>query len=278
MQPHLTDEQWAEFHVQGYLRLGALLDADQLTAMQQRIDDIMLGKADVPYDQMLMQLDSSTGEYAKAGEQSLGHKGATLNYRKIEQLERDPLFLDYLQHPVFKECCDRLYGRHVPVGVFRSMFMNKPAGFGTKLPWHQDRWTHFDRDPIATVWTALDPATKKNGCVQILPGSHRFGIINTQHGSGFLTEDQAAQAQRDGTVEYCELEAGECVLLHNWLLHASDKNHSDQSRRAFSVCYMDARTRTVDAAESTRPSGIMPVVFGEGALTSASIMDKVAHA
>ena len=41
---------------------------------------------------------------------------------------------------------------------------------------------------------------------------------------------------------YCEMEQGEAILLHNWLLHSSDKNASPQSRRAFSVCYMDART------------------------------------
>lgn len=266
MQPHLSDEQWAQFNVQGYLRLGSLLSTDELTALQRRIDDIMLGKADVPYNEMMMQLDSTSGEYGDAGEQTTGHKGVTLNYRKIEQLERDSFFLNYLRHPVFKECCDRLYGQHVPVGVFRSMFMNKPAGLGTKLPWHQDRWTHFDRDPLITVWTALDPATKENGCVQILPGTHRFGVINTEHSSGFLTSEQAEQACAEVDVEFCELLPGECVLLHNWLLHSSDKNHSDQSRRAFSVCYADARTNILQGDDAGRPSGAIPVVFGKGAL------------
>src|SRR5690606_30707601 len=246
-QRYLTGEQWAQFHVQGYLRLGSVLSDAELAALQQRIDDIMLGKADVDYDRMLMQLDSETGNYDDAGEQTRGFKGATLKYRKIEQLEFDPLFLRYLQHPLFKEVCDRLYGQHVPVAVFRSMFMNKPAGFGTRLPWHQDRWTMFDRDPLATLWTALDPATIENGCVQVIPGSHQFGIINTQHASGFLAPEHVAEHCPDSEVVHLELKPGECVLLHNWLLHSSDKNHSDQSRRAFSVCYMDART------QSTKP-------------------------
>jgi ectoine hydroxylase-related dioxygenase (phytanoyl-CoA dioxygenase family) len=117
-----------------------------------------------------------------------------------------------------------------------------------------------------TIWTALDPATKENGCVQILPGTHRFGIINTQHDSGFLTEQQAEQALHEGEVVFCELEPGECMLLHNWLLHSSDKNHSQQSRRAFSVCYADARTKDIGSEKSSEPSGVMPVVFGKGAL------------
>lgn len=45
----------------------------------------------------MMQLDSATGSYADAQPQTLGHKGATLAYRKIQNLEDDPVFLRYLQ-------------------------------------------------------------------------------------------------------------------------------------------------------------------------------------
>ena len=259
MKTYLAAQQWAQYTLDGYLRLGKLLADDELAALQRRIDQIMLGEADVDYDRMLMQLDSNTGEYHDIGEQTIGHKGSTLNYRKIEQLEYDPVFLRYLQRPIFQEICARTYGGHVPVAVFRSMFMNKPAGKGTKLPWHQDRWSSLDRDPLITLWTALDPATKQNGCVRVIPGSHRFGVINPQHGSGFLTDELAAEHCPEDQAVQLELEPGEVVLLHNWLMHSSDKNHSDQSRRAFSVCYMDART--VDESGRT-----YPVVFGEEAL------------
>lgn len=259
MQTQLTDDQWLDYTRDGYLRLGRLLDDGELAALQQRINDIMLGTADADYNQMLMQLDSDTGEYGDAKAMTQGHKGARLDYRKIEQLENDRLFLRYLQRPIFNEICARTYGGHVPVAVFRSMFMNKPAGKGTKLPWHQDRWNSLDRDPLVTVWTALDPATIENGCVQIIPGTHRFGVVNPGHGSGFLTGELAAANCPEDQRVFLELEPGESVLLHNWMMHASDRNHSQQSRRAFSVCYMDART--VDRGGRT-----YPVVFGEGAL------------
>ncbi len=269
MTPILTDDQWLTYTRDGYLRLGRLLDDVQLQQLQQRIDDIMMGKADVDYDRMLMQLDSETGEYGDAGAQTRGHKGATLNYRKIEQLEYDPVFLRYIQQPLFNEICARTYGCHVPVAVFRSMFMNKPAHKGTKLPWHQDRWNSLDRDPLITVWTALDPATIENGCVEVIPGSHKFGVLNPSHGSGFLTDDLAKDHCSDDNRVYLELQPGEVVLLHNWLLHGSDKNHSAQSRRALSVCYMDART--VDRGGHT-----YPVVFGEGALSPDSLQQVAA--
>jgi ectoine hydroxylase-related dioxygenase (phytanoyl-CoA dioxygenase family) len=122
------------------------------------------------------------------------------------------------------------------------MFMNKPANRGTFLPWHQDRWTALDRDPQITVWTALDPATRENGCVLVIPGSHRHGLINPTDPSGFLSEAQAAAICSPDSIVPIELEPGEVVLLHNYLLHASEVNRSAQSRRAFSVCYMEAAT------------------------------------
>jgi hypothetical protein len=213
-----------------------------LRKLQDRIDLIMLGKADVDYDKLLMQLDSATGAYEDAGEQSLGFKGATLEYRKIQELERDPVFLEYLIDPVFRDICARTYGEKTPVALFRAMFMNKPANRGTFLPWHQDRWTALDRDPQITLWTAMDPATQMNGCVQVVPGSHRHGLINPTHASGFLSKAQAAAICTPDRIVHLELEPGEVVLLHNYLLHASDINRSAQSRRAFSVCYMEAAT------------------------------------
>jgi hypothetical protein len=261
---NITNEQWQQYERDGFLSLGKVLNDNDLQALQQRINDIMLGTADVDYNRFLMQLDSNSGNYEDAGEQSGGHKGATLDYRKIQDLEFDALFLDYMQRPIFKEVCDYIYGPDVPIAAFRSMFMNKPARKGTLLPWHQDRWNYLDRDPQITVWTALDPATKANGCVQIIPGSHKFGLLNPEHTSGFLSEDNIQKYAPEDQIQYVELQPGEAMLLHNWLLHRSDTNATDISRRAYSVCYMDARTQTTSGETYT-------TIFGEGALTPADL-------
>jgi phytanoyl-CoA hydroxylase len=257
----ITDIQWQEFEELGYLKIGRI-EENQLRKLQTRIDEIMLGKARIDYTKLLMQLDSTTGAYEDAGEQTLGFKGATLDYRKIQELEHDSVFLEYLLDPVFRDICDRTYGDKTPVALFRAMFMNKPANRGTFLPWHQDRWTDLDRDPKITVWSAIDPATKKNGCVQVIPGSHQHGLINPTHPSGFLSKAQAAAICTPNRIVYLELEAGEVALLHNYLLHASDVNRSPQSRRAFSVCYMEAATL------KNGVPGKFPAVFGEGELAA----------
>ncbi len=259
MAMSITPEQWERYERDGYLNLGKLLNDEDLSALQQRMDDIMLGEAPVDYSRLMMQLDSDTGQYSDMKEMSRGHKGATLNYRKIQDLEFDPLFLTYMQRPIFAEICSRVYGDAIPIHCFRAMFMNKPAHKGTLLPWHQDRWKHLDRDPLVTAWTALDPATVANGCVQVIPGSHTR-LVNPDHPSGFLTDEQAQQHCPDEKAVYLELAAGEVLLLHNWLLHRSDVNRTDIARRGFSVCYMDGRTHATNGETYT-------TVFGEGALT-----------
>src|SRR5581483_3456951 len=130
----ITPQQWKFYEDNGYVKLGKLLSDDELAALCTRIDDIMLGKADLDYNRLMMQLDSDSGKYEDAGEQSKGHKGATLGYRKIQDLEFDPLFLAYMQRPIFRDISRRHYGADAPIAAFRPMFMNKPINKGTFLP------------------------------------------------------------------------------------------------------------------------------------------------
>jgi phytanoyl-CoA hydroxylase len=252
---------WDRFDGEGYLRLGQLVGDDALRQLQDRIDSIMLGQADVDYDRLMMQLDPAGGGSGDLTEQTLGFKGPSLAYRKIEGLEIDEIFRSWVQHLVMAAICHRIYGAGVPVATFRSMFMNKPAGAGTPLVWHQDRWAWLDRDPLVTVYTALDGADEHNGCVRVIAGSHHT-IVNPWDDSAFLEEKHYAQHCPPEREVALKLEPGEVVLLHNWLIHRSGVNRSPTPRRAFSACYMDART--VDFLGRT-----YPVIFdGDGRATN----------
>ncbi|MBV7334044.1 phytanoyl-CoA dioxygenase family protein [Chloroflexi bacterium TSY] len=253
----LTDEQWQQYETQGYLRLGKVLSDEELATLQQRMDDIMLGRAPLDYDRMLMQLDREPGT-GKMGPQTKGHKGATLSYRKIQDLEFDPLFLAYMRKPLFRHICDRVYGENTDIACFRAMFMNKPAKEGSHLRWHQDRWNYLDRDPLITIWTALDPATIENGCVQIAAGTHHR-LYNPSSRSGHLEDEQAEELLKEAEVVHLELAAGEGVLLHNHLPHSSEVNTTEIPRRAFSACYMDAATQTTSGETYS-------ILFGDDAL------------
>lgn len=254
MNRTLTEEQWSQFDRDGYLLLGRVVDDEQLAALQQRVDDIMLGR--VTYASVQSQLDTG-GRYEDLPDPITGLHQPTLAYRKLQGLESDPLILDLIRHDLFREASARLYGRHASISIFRAMLMNKPAGKGTHLPWHQDAgdvWK-LDRDPILTSWIALDPSTRANGCVEVIPGSHRLGLLS-KNGST-VSDMHAAQHCPPDKIVFLEMGAGEAVILHNWMLHRSGVNTTAQPRRALSACYMDGRT--LNTLNGTR----FPLVFGE---------------
>jgi hypothetical protein len=257
MRQDVTDCEWETFLEHGYLHLGSVVTFEELAALRNRIDEIMMGTASIPYDRIMMQKDTETGLYKDMDAQTKGHKGATLTYRKIQDLELDALFLAYMQKPLLRHLCGRAYGSDTPISCFRAMFMNKPAQRGTVLPWHQDVFAQLDRDPVITVWMAMDAATVENGCVQIILKSH-IRLVNEDR-NAFLTEEQIEKLVRDTEPVYLECPAGEAILLSNRLVHSSGVNPTGQPRRAFSVCYIDGRTVASNGAAFSR-------IFGEGAL------------
>ncbi len=259
--PMLTEDELEVFHEQGYVRLGKV--AEEVETLCQRIDDIMLGS--IRYDRMMMQLCPSAGK-AELSKQTSVFKGSSLKYRKIQDLEQDPLFLAYIQHPLFRDITRKIIGEEV--SVFRSMFFNKPANQGVLINWHQDGvggWG-LSIPPKVTIWTALDPTCVANACLQIIPGSHKKKI--PRKGDQLSPEERAVHAPDEERL-YLEMDRGEVVMLHNWTLHRSEVNTVDRPRRAFSVCYIDAATKQVSTGR-TFPQVFPEYVPVEGAEVSAT--------
>ncbi|WP_418119029.1 phytanoyl-CoA dioxygenase family protein [Variovorax sp. 350MFTsu5.1] len=250
----LTEADWQKFWRDGYLHLGQVLDAQQVQALQERADALALGHVVNPAIQM--QHDTG-GEYEALPDAVARFDHGTHLYRKIQGLESDDLFAALIDRPLFREICAQMYGRHAAVSIFRAMIMNKPAGQGTHLPWHQDGGTvwQLDRDPLVTIWVALDAATQANGCMHAIPGSHRLGLLSLQGST--LTDAQAQRHCPPEAVMPLEVPSGHAVLLHNWLIHRSGINPSPVPRRAFTMCCMDARTRGILTGNR------FPVVYGE---------------
>lgn len=235
----LSDEELKKFYQQGYLCLGNVVPDSEIEALCQRIDDIMLGK--IKYENMLMQLCPSAGN-SDLSRQTKEFKGSSLKYRKIQDLEQDHLFLKYIQNPLFRDITHKIIG--LKISIFRAMFFNKPAEKGVPINWHQDGVGGWDLNilPKITIWTALDATSVANGCLQIIPESHK--TIIPKEGDQLSLEEGVIHAPDEKRL-YLEIGRGEVVLLHNWTLHRSETNMTNHPRRAFSVCYIDSATKQV---------------------------------
>jgi hypothetical protein len=117
---------------------------------------------------------------------------------------------------------------------YNSVFV-KPARTGSATPWHQDNglWRDEETEPF-NFWMALDPATKENGCLQFVSGSHKGPIVDhvmyedSIHAE--LPRDLVEQTLSTHKVAHIELEPGDIVAWHSSLWHYSPVNTSEQGR------------------------------------------------
>jgi ectoine hydroxylase len=130
---------------------------------------------------------------------------------------------------------------------YHSKMIMKDAKVGGAWAWHQDYGYWYENGvlfpDLTSAFLAVDPATRENGCMQVLSGSHLMGRVNHT-----LTGDQAgADLERVGEAAkrlplvYVEMDPGDVLFFHANLLHRSDQNRSDNPRWAMICCYNAAR-------------------------------------
>ena len=228
----------AHFDAFGYARLGPVVAAETVATLGARLDDLL--SARVRHEGLFFQRDSASGRYEDLAFGD-GWQGPSPDYRKIEKLELDPLFLAFLRNPLFERIARaRIDG---PVALYRAVVFCKSAGGGTALPWHQDGGLFWgvDQPPTLQIWTALDDCPVEAGCLEVLPGSHLGGPATPQGGVIVDRALDAADAERRAVA--LPARAGESILVHNHLWHRSRNNRSGRRRAALSVCLMSAATR-----------------------------------
>lgn len=232
------DAAVAHYREHGWARLGRLASDETLEALRARADAIMMGE--VTYPGLFFQHDSASGRYEDL-EYGQGWKGPSLRYRKVEKLELDPLFWAWIQHDVFRRVAARVYP-NADVTLYRAFLMNKHAGGGSDLPWHQDggNFWGLDRDPTLQIWTGLDDAGLGGGCVEVAPGTHRAGLATPL--GGVVPKDKLEGFDTETLALPLPAVAGEVLLIHNHVWHRSARSTAGHARRALSVCYMDAAT------------------------------------
>ena len=130
---------------------------------------------------------------------------------------------------------------------YHSKMIMKDAKVGGAWAWHQDYGYWYQNGVLFPLLTsasiAVDPATRENGCLQVIRGSHHAGRI--EH---VLTGDQAG-ADRERVNEmakrlelvHVEMEPGDVVFFDANLLHCSAPNHSEHPRWSMICCYNAAR-------------------------------------
>ncbi len=130
---------------------------------------------------------------------------------------------------------------------YHSKMMQKEPFKGGAWVWHQDYGYWYNNGCLfpymASCYIAVDPATRENGCLQVLRGSHLMGRIDhipvgEQVGADPERVEEAAKRLE---LVYCEMNPGDALFFHSNLLHRSDQNKSPNPRWGLICCYNAAR-------------------------------------
>ncbi|REK10877.1 MAG: phytanoyl-CoA dioxygenase family protein [Planctomycetota bacterium] len=215
-----TPEELAEYHEKGYLLVPQLFDVEEMR--------ILLDYA--RSDQALV-----TG--------AAGRKDSTGQVTKLTLWNEagDNLYGMFSRSPRVVDRMEQILGGEVY--HYHTKMMLKEPRVGGAWEWHQDYgyWYHNGClfPLLASCLIAVDRATQKNGCLQVLEGSHLMGRV--EHGktgdqTGADMEIVGAALERLKLV-HVEANPGDALFFHCNLLHRSDQNRSEDPRWSLICCY-----------------------------------------
>lgn len=161
----------------------------------------------------------------------------------------DPALKVWAHDPRFTEPMQAFVGDPNP-SLFTEKLNLKRPGIGGINPMHQDYpyWVDSAQDPtrVATAMLFLDDSTLENGCLQVVPGSHRSGQWRNRTDSDeFGANEIDVKAYADVEMVPVPLKAGSMVMFGSFLVHCSEVNHSALQRRALLFSYQPAGHRSM---------------------------------
>lgn len=157
-------------------------------------------------------------------------------------------FLDRIvHHPTILDAVEDILGPDIL--CWSSRWFIKDKNDGGFVSWHQDvpYWGIDVGDNIVTAWVAISPATRVNGCMKVIPGSHRSLVPHREGVSNnlLLRGQEVAVTVDESKAVYMELGAGQMSLHHGLMFHGSEENRDDERRIGFAIRYIPTRVKPV---------------------------------
>jgi len=170
-------------------------------------------------------------------------------------------------HPRVLDCMEQLIGPNIMLKSTRLFY--KFGESDSFVGWHQDGLTERVADAyVPAIWLGLTAATVENGCLRVVPRSHRLGLVphtDLPNPDNLTTQGATAQVPINAPHDVV-MKAGEMSLHHPLMLHASNPNRSPEARIGFSATY------STPALESSRTA--IAWVRGDGPRDRFRVTDK----
>ena len=235
----LTEQQAQFFQEQGYLVVENIFTAAEVATFQRACDAITAQAQGLTEstDRLKMKVfEDSTKLVQQVGDPH----------------EMSGMWLDLVKDARLLDMVEMWLGPNLM--VYYSQLMMKAPRQGFTAPWHQDfAFFPHSRAEILACTVAIDDATLENGCVRVIPGSHKLGLINHYDKAGVFTGIVQDQSSFDERTEVAlPAKAGSVIFWHSLTLHASHPNRTAKPRRALVIEYKNPAHRLLTGSFSSR--------------------------
>lgn len=220
MNPKITETQFQEFRENGYTLLENVFTIAEMEELIGYIE-----------------------RFQRRAEEHLQAQGGASGISRVGEIvfdahlaEQDENIRAFVLRPEFVAITTQLLGPNIDLYWNQSVFKG-PDG-AKQFPWHQDDgYTPVDPSPYLTLWMALNDATIENGCISVLPGSQKRGLV-PHHPSpiGLVCHelddpDQGIQVP---------VKAGCIAAYSSLMMHKSGVNRTQGTRKAYVIQYSHA--------------------------------------
>lgn len=232
--PFVTDEDVTFFYDNGYLVKRKAIAPEVIEELREYAADLQKRYLQPRQEKHVYYTSPGVSSFENMMDGSANQESEAVLWR-IDDLEaRMPGIALLKRQPFVHQAMEKLLGPDVL--QYNESFVTKPPRVGQAVHWHQDPSFKCKAvaDPISTIDVYLDRADEENGCIWVVPGSHKKGVIDVnalmdKHGFDL-----------PGAIPV-QMEPGDVAFHDNGCLHGSKENYSDRERRILYLAFQTMR-------------------------------------
>lgn len=244
--PSLDADQLRQFDRDGYLLLHQVIPLESLQGVVRSIEKTVDRKArELLHDGMIANLYTNE-PFERRWQAIVAEIGSRQTRRSWDDDVIDESFFDLMRNPALVDVIESLLGSEILAMGIVAVRPKIPGDNRTTVLWHQDSH-YFGNDSasqdILTVWLPLVRADHHNGCLQVIPGSHRWGLQAAEKDPIQNVFRPVEDPTKRGEPVTCEMEVGDLLVFNNLTFHRSTENHSDHTRWSIDLRYCSPSTQ-----------------------------------
>lgn len=255
--PVLSYEQRKFYEDNGYIVIRNLVPKEKLDVYRERFEQICRREVEVPGLTIMRDVAIARSEFVP-GEQAV---------TKLQEFQNDDVLFGYCELPEIIKYVQTFTGKEVK--AMHTMLINKPPDPGKKTsrhPLHQD--LHYfpfrPADRVVCSWTAMQKVNRENGCLVVLPGTHKGELLQHDYPEWEGGVNKMYHGVRDFDPNaprvHLPMDTGDTVFFHPLLIHGSGMNKTKGFRKSISCHYASADINYIDVKGSIQ-DGVEKEVF-----------------